>query len=261
MKAALLSIAAAAVLSAQQPQIENAKLESRSLKGSLASELKSSGAGPFWAAWSEPIIPRQSGDMCSWNGDGGRAAGAPVRLEGPVALVVLVRVEDSQVERIRVASGDCRFDGGGLSFYWFNGVPARDSVNWLKAQMAGRQSEQAILAISLHSGPDADRALDELTAPGQTPRVRERAAFWLGVSRGSHGVEVLKRMLANDPDERVKEQVIFALSQSRDPAGITTLIDTARHNADPRLQKKAMFWLGQSKDPRAFDFLAQILKN
>lgn len=261
MKTILLTIMAAAVLPAQQPQIENAKLESRTFNGSLTSQLKSFGAGPFWAAWQEPIIPRQSGDMCSWNANEGRAANAPVRLEGPVRLIVLVRVENSQVDQIRVASGDCQFDGGGLGFYWLNSVPAAESVNWLKSQITGRPLESAIMAISLHAGPDADRALDDLTAPGQTARVRERTAFWLGVSRGAHGVEVLKRMLANDPDPRVREQAVFALSLSKDPAGITTLIDTARHNADTGLRRKAMFWLGQSKDPRAFDFLAQILKN
>ncbi len=261
MKTIMLTIAAVVVVYARQPRIENAKLESRTFSGSLPSQLKSFGAGPLWVAWSEPIVPRQSGDMCSWNGNEGRVADAPVRLEGPVSLTVLVRVENSQVDRIRVASGDCRFDGGGLPFYWLNAVPAAESVNWLKSQVTGTQLESAILAISLHAGKDADRALDDLAAPDQSPRVREKTAFWLGVSRGSHGIEVLKRMLANDPDLRVKEQVIFALSVSKDPAGIATLIDTARRNPDIELRKKAMFWLGQSKDPRAFDFLAQVLKN
>lgn len=261
MKTILAALTAAAVLYGQQPQIENAKLESRPFRGSLASQLKSFGAGPFWAAWSEPIISRQSGDMCSWNLDGGRATNAPVRLEGPVSLIVLVRVENSQLDRMRVTSGDCRFDGGGLPFYWLNNVPAAESVSWLKSQIGGRQLESAVMAISLHAGPDADRALDDLVAPGQPPHVRERTAFWLSVSRGAHGVDVLKRMLADDPDERVKEQVIFALYVSKDPAGLTTLIDTARKNPDPALRRKAMFWLGQSKDPRAFDFLAQLLKN
>ena len=266
MKATLLAISCVASLCAQQqPQVENSKLETRAFAGSLASQLRSFGAGTYWAAWAEPIIPGRHGDMCGWDGNGWNgndehAAGAPVRLEGPTSLVVLVRMENAQVDRIRVASLDCRFDGGGLPFYWLSAVPAGESVSWLKAQTAGNHADAAIMAISLHSGPAADRALDDFAAANQPERVREKAAFWLGSSRGARGVDILKRMLASDPSQRVREQVVFALSQSPDPAGIAAVIAAVRNNPDPAVRKRAMFWLGQSKDPRALDFFAQVLK-
>lgn len=245
MKTVLSFLAAAAILSAQQPQVENAKLETRALNGSLASQIRSLGAGPFWTAWSEPIVSGQHNDMCRWGDGDGHAAGTPVRLEGPTALVVLVRVENSQIDRIRVSSPDCSLDAGGLPFYWITSVPAAESVNWLKSEVAGAQMESAILAISLHSGAAADRALDDLTAPGETARVRERTAFWLGTSRGAHGVDVLKRMLANDPSPQVREQVVFGLSVSRDPGALSTLLDAAKSNKDPQVRSKALFWLAQ----------------
>ena len=46
----LMALAAAGLL-AQQPQVENAKLETRAFSGSLRTELAQHGAGPFWAAW------------------------------------------------------------------------------------------------------------------------------------------------------------------------------------------------------------------
>lgn len=260
--AALLSTVC--VWAQQQPQVDNAKFEARTFSGALSSQLSSPGAGPFWAAWSEPIISGRNGDMCWSNGNNWNehAAGAPVRLEGQTSLVVLVRMENAQVDQLRIASPDCRFDGGGLAFYWFNGVPPAESVNWLKAQVGGRHSDSAILAISLHSGPAADRALDDFVSTSQPERVREKTAFWLGSSRGAHGVDVLKRMLANDPSQKVREQVIFALSQSQDPAGMATVIDAAKNDKDGQVRSKALFWLAQkAANKQALDAISNAVLN
>lgn len=252
MKALLITIAGAVTLLAQQqPQVENARLESRPFAGSLATELAGFGAGPFWAAWQEPIIPGRRGDMCwvhnsdfGYNDDG-HATNAPVRLEGPTSVVMLVRIENAQVDQLRTASPDCRFDGGGLPFYWITGVPSDASLAWLKTQVPGKHSDGAILAIGLHSGAAADRTLDDLTDPSQPDRVRERTAFWLGSTRGAQGVDRLKRMLARETSEKVREQVIFALSQSKDPAGIAAVLDAARNDKDPRVRSRALFWAAQ----------------
>jgi hypothetical protein len=245
MKIPTIAILSAVLLSAQQPRIENARLETRAFTGSVASQLSSLGAGTFWTAWQEPMIPGRHGEMCGWDGNYGHAADAPVRLEGPTSLVVLVRMENARVDRIRVASLDCRFDGGGLPFYWLNAVPASESVNWLKMQVAAAHPDSAILAVSLHAGPAADRALDDFVGPNQPDRVREKAAFWLGNSRGAHGVDVLKRMLASDTSQRVREQAVFALSQSPDPAGMAALMDAAKNDKDGQVRSKALFWLAQ----------------
>jgi hypothetical protein len=267
MKILVTAFLATVCVWAQQPQVENARLESRTLAGSLSAQfgtLSSSSTGPFWAAWSEPMIPGQQGDMC-WSNGGNwneHATGAPVRLEGQTSLVVLVRMENAQVDQIRIASSDCRFDGGGLPFYWLNSVPPAESVNWLKTQVTGRHLDSAILAISLQSGPAADRALDDFVSPGQPERVREKTAFWLGTSRGAHGVDVLKRMMASDPSLKVREQVVFALSQSKEPAGMAAVIDAARNDRDAQVRGKALFWLAQkAANKQAQDTISNAVLN
>ena len=269
MKTILIAMTFTAALPAQQPpQMENAKLELRAFSGTLAAQISSFGAGPFWTAWQEPIIAGRHGDMC-WNqGNGnradndGHAAGAPVRLEGPAAVIVLARIENAQVSQLRVASPDCRFDGGGLPFYWINGVPAAESIAWLRAQVTGNHADEAILAIAMHSGQNADRALDELIAPSQPERVREKAAFWIGSTRGAPGVDVLKRMLTNDTSEKVREQVVFALSQSGQPAGMAAVLDAARNDKDPRIRSRALFWAAQkAAGQQAKDAINRAIEN
>jgi hypothetical protein len=268
MKTLVIAFLSTICIWAQQPQIENAKLETRTfVAGTLTSQLAAlsfSGAGPFWATWSEPMIPGRQGDLCWSNGDNQNehATGAPVRLEGQTALVVLVRMENAQVDQIRIASLECRFDGGGLPFFWFNAVPPAESVNWLKTQVGGKHLDSAILAISLHSSPAADRALDDFVEPSQPERVREKTAFWLGISRGAHGVDVLKRMMANDPSQKVREQVVFALSQSKEPAGTAAAIDAAKNDKDGQVRGKALFWLAQkAANKQALDVISNAVLN
>ncbi len=239
----------AATLLAQQPSVENAKLETRAFSGPLAAELSRIGAGPFWAAYSEPIIAGQHGDMCSWirngNDDSGRTAGAPMRLEGEIALVILIRMENGRVDQLRVTSPDCHLDAGGLPFYWLTGIPAAESLAWLKTQAPGAYSETAIMAISLHQSNSADQVLADLAQTTEPVEVRKRAAFWLGSSRGARGTATLKRMLAGDPNSDVRDRVVFALSRTKDPAGIPLVIEAARSDKDPHIRGQALFWLAQ----------------
>ncbi len=222
-----------------QAQVENANVQTHAVRGSVRTELSSLGAGPFWAAWQEPIIGGRHGDMCD------HQTTAPVRLEGQVAILVMVRIEGGQVEQLRTASPDCRFDGGGLPFHWLTGVAPAESVAWLKTQISDRKPDAALSALALHAGPEAEQALDQLTAPAQAEHLRSRAAFWLGSTRGAHGVETLKRMLASDPSPAVREQAVFALSVSKEPAALATLLDEAKSDRTPQVRSKALFWLAQ----------------
>jgi len=239
---------------AQRPEIENAHLQTKAFSGSLASQLQQLGAGPFWAGYSEQMVPGRHGSMC-WNdgnGEGGHAANAPVRLEGEVAVVVLIRVENSRVDKLRITSPDCRLDAGGLPFYWIENVPAAQSIAWLKSQaeQTTTRNDNAVFAIALHADASADRALDELSAPPAPDYLREKTAFWLGQLRGAKGVDRLRQMLSSDPSPKVRERAVFALSQSRDPRGTQVVIDTARTDKDPRVRGQALFWLAQKAGNR-----------
>jgi hypothetical protein len=254
MKSVTLLLLGGLIAFAQQPKVENAKLETRNLSGSLAAQFAQFGGGPWWAAYAEPMIPGQRGDFCWYdNNNRGdyRAPGTPIRLEGPTTLVVMVRWENGTVNRIRNTTPDCLIDAGGLPFYWLNGVSAAESVNWLKAQTgAAINNNQAISTIALQAGPEATRALEDFTAPTQPDKVRERVAFWLGNSRGAEGFRTLERMLANDPSRNVRKQVIFAMTESREPGAMEKVIAAARNDKDPQVRGQALFWLAQKASAR-----------
>ena len=254
MKLLSILVISAMAAMAQRPEIENSQLQTKPFYGSLASELQQFGAGPFWAGYSEPVVPGRHGSMC-WNdgnGDGGHAANAPVRLEGEVAVIVLIRVENSHVDKLRITSPDCRLDAGGLPFYWIENVPPAQSVAWLKtqAEQTATRNDSPVFAIALHADASADRALDELSEPRTPDTIREKTAFWLGQLRGAKGVDRLRAMLASDPSPKVRERAVFALSQSRDPRGIQVVIDTARNDKDPHVRGQALFWLAQKAGNR-----------
>ena len=266
MKLFAAAVLGAASLWGQQPQVENAKVETVALSGTLQAELARHGSGPFWAAWSEPIIHGHRFDGC-WSSysDGnyqdGHVAGAPVRLEGQTTLLIMVRIDNSQVDQVRLSSLDCRFDGGGVPFYSITGVSPEQSIAWLKTQVNERNPERMISAIALHSDPASDKALDELIATTQPARIRERAAFWLGTTRGARGLDILKRMIAADPDMRVREQAVSALAQSKDPNALTLLISEAREDKTPQIRGKALFWLAQKAQKQAVDTIANAVAN
>jgi hypothetical protein len=237
-------------LLAQQPTIDNAKLETRAVSGSVAAELSSLGQGPYWTGWSEPIIPGQHSDVCSWYRNGnnietGRTPGTPVRLEGETALVVLVRVENGQPGELKLSSPDCHLDAGGLPFYWLTNVSPAESISWLRSQIAPRRNDSPIMMIALHRDAAADRALDALTADDQPIDTRKRAALALGTSRGAHGVARLKQMLASDTMPDVRERVVLALSESKAPEAMPLVIDAARNDKDAHVRGQALMWLAQ----------------
>jgi len=243
---------AACLLGQTQPRVENAKLEVRDFAGSLAAQITQAGPGPLWMAWAEPAQAGRGGDSC---------LSEVSHLEGQTSFVVLVRIENSRADQIRISSPDCRFDAGGLAFLWLNNVPASESVTWLKSQFAGPHADAALRAIGLHSGPEALAALFEAAKNDRNPRIRSRAFFWLAQKAGNKQAQkAIGDVLANDPDRSVREQAVFALKQLPPDQGIPLLIGVAKNNADTAVRKKAMFWLGQSTDPRALEFFAQVLK-
>ena len=118
---AIVSIAAVGALQAQQPQVQNAKVETRAVAGGLEATLRaiqSAQSTPVWVGYAVPIVPgdRQS---CCWNNNSRGCflepndydrrvigvAAQPVKLEGPTHLVVLYRFENRQVSDPYIYSG------------------------------------------------------------------------------------------------------------------------------------------------------------
>lgn len=231
-----------AALLAQQPPLENATPHQKAYAGSVDSTLGQLGNGPLWAGYSEKIIPGQRGQMC-W----GHEAGS-VKLEGPTALVVLVRIENGKVDRVQTISPDCRVDAGGLPFYWIDAVPPAASVAWLKTQVTRppiERTDSLVHAIALHDDSSADAALQDLASSAHPQKIREKAILFSGVSRGSRGVAILRQLLENDPDDRIREKAVMALCLGKQPAGLDAAIAAAKNDKSARVRGQALFWLAQ----------------
>lgn len=272
------SLAAAGALG-QQPRIENAKLETRSVSGGLASTINAIVAAqgaPLWIGYAEPVIhgDRQmccfnNGYACGCSLEGSNQnqstvenSGSTVRLEGPTHLVVLYRVEDHKIGKVRTFSPDCELDAGGLPFIWLNGVPPAESVHFL-VPLATQEGLRhgPLQAIAMHADPFADQALEQLTAVSSPESVRRDAAFWLGSARGKPGFEILTRMLRDDPSDKVREQVIFALTQSKEPDALNTIIRTAHDDKSSRVREQALFWLAQKAGNKVVSTIQNAIEN
>jgi HEAT repeats len=285
-----------------QQQVVNARAESLAVSGTGADRvgaalraLASRGTGPLWAAWTTPAEGRFTG--CCWESSGcegcrleptapGVTPAPLVRqtalaLEGDRELVVLVRIEESRVERLRTVGVSCPLDAGGLPFVTLTGVSGADSVAWLRAQTDTSEStravekdkglaktvekgkglaDAAVHAIGRHADPAAVPALLDLARHHAEPRVRGSALVALAQAAGRRAAPDLVSAADRDPDTEVKRRAVFAISQLPKDEAVPLLIRMAREHTNSVVRRQAMFWLGQSKDPRAIEFFASILK-
>ena len=293
------------VIAAQQPRILNGRLSTQAA-GSLQQTFRAAVTAQTDAAWigySVPVADRER-TMCCWSSSDGTtyisgsmshggpccgncriepgAAGStaaaqpaqapaspagPIKLEGSDRMVVMFRVVDRQVERIRAFSEDCELDAGGRQVTWLQDVRPSDSVALLES-MIGTDAERnknritnaALSALAMHAEPTALTTLERLARSHKSTSVRGEAIFWMGQAAGRKAVGVISEAIEKDPETEVKRRAVFALSQLPKSEGVPLLIDVAKKNANPVVRKQAIFWLGQSRDPRALEFFAEILK-
>jgi hypothetical protein len=256
---------------AQQPRVDNARMETRAVSGGLESTFRgivAAQSAPTWIGYSVPIV---AGDhqMCCWNnnvmcgcsleprnGDQSFTVSnnQTVKLEGPRELVVLFRVESRQTGKIRTFTPECNLDAGGLPFIWLTGVTPAESIRLLLAMAKDatggsreehRKSDGATAAIAMHADAAADPALEELTSQNQPEQVRRQAIFWLGNARGQRGFEIVSRVVREDPSDKIREHAIFALTQNKDPRALEVVASVAHNDKSPRVRGQALFWLAQ----------------
>lgn len=283
---------------AQQPRIQNGRLMSQPAGALDATfrRLVSAQAEPGWIGYAVPVV-RRSEDRLStgdtWISDGlvftsGRLATCglepstttnrrpagrpvqmqnPVRLEGPETLVVLYRIEEKAVQRIRIFSPDCELDAGGRTIQWLEGVTGADSVRRLATYVSttevrsDRLSETAIGAIALHRDEAADAMLERLGARDHPEFVRRKVTFWMGNARGARGFEAVKKIARDDPSEEVRKHAMFGLSQSTDAQSIPELVRFAKQDASPKVRGEAIFWLAQKAGQRAAAEITAAIEN
>jgi len=289
-----------AALAAQQPRIVNGQVVSQPAGSALAQTFRSlvaQEADVAWIGYAVPVRDRNQ-TMCCWsNGDsyvsgsisssdapccgscriepattGTQRAGTasaptgPVKLEGADHMLVLIRVANRQVERVRTFSEDCEIDAGGRTVRWLEGANPADSVALLESivndtkERKSRVTSGALAALSQHAEPSAGAVLQRLARTHTSPAVRGDAIFWVAQLAGDKAVGTITEAIHSDPETEVKRRAVFALSQLPKDQGVPLLIDVARKNTNPAVRKQAIFWLGQSRDPRALEFFAEILK-
>lgn len=272
---AFLLLASGAFAQNWQPNVTNARLETRVFSGNLDSQIRA--ANPSWFGYAVKTTPGDHQNCC-WDGSGqsgcwlegqskgtviGARSNGPVQLEGPDAVAILFRVANNVVEKVHVYSISCALDAGGLPFVWLSGVPAPASISYLEALIAKAPSthvsNSAIFAISQHDGPEALDALIQTARTGSSPHIRGQAIFWLAQKAGARASATITDAILNDPDTEVKKRAVFALSQLPKDEGVPKLIEVARTQKNPDVRRQAFFWLGQSQDPRALAFIQEVL--
>lgn len=262
MKLALLAcFVSVGVAQTLQPNVVNARLETRPYSGDLASQLRAS--SPTWFGYAARSAHRRDEGCWQCCSQARSEHAQPVQLEGTDQIAILLRVDHDSVERLRVTSFNCSMDAGGLPFIWLTDVPASASLSLLRQLAAANGSEPArdaaIFAISQHAGAGAITMLEQLARPPQPPHLRGQALFWLAQRAGERASTIITGAIDNDPDTEVKKKAVFALSQLPKDESIPKLIEIARQNKNREVQKQAFFWLGQSGDPRALAFFEQVL--
>ena len=221
----------------QQPRLINGRLETHVVSAGLAKDLPALArtlTEPAWIGYAMPMIDGNH-HMCDDWSDGRRAtfSTAPVHLEAPGYFLVLFRIEDRQVARVRTYSADCPLDASGKTVHWFTTVTAADSLAYLTATVSGPSSssrivDSAVTAIAMHAGQPALDRLVSLARNHDRSKVRSSALFWLAQRAGEKAAGTITDAIENDPDTDVKKRAVFALSQLPKDEGVPLLIQQAR---------------------------------
>jgi hypothetical protein len=270
---------------AQTPNVINGRVIPQAAASGLAAAVRTVGdtqTEPVWIGYTAPAKPGDHSMCCGENGywsscgleprsgttivDGSRPGGTgTAKLEGDQTVVVLLRVEEKNVQKIRMFSPDCQLDAGGRSIYWLDAVKGPESIAFLSTFVSDegkrndRLSTSALAAIAMHGDPSAVPALIKFARQDPSKKVRGDALFWLAQRAGDKAAGEITAAIEQDPDTDVKRRAVFALSQLPRDEGVPLLIQQARTNKNPVVRKQAMFWLGQSNDPRALAFFEEIL--
>jgi HEAT repeat protein len=258
----------------QDPQVQNGRTEHRPVT-SIARDLVAVGGGaePVWVGWLVPMVAGER-DLCNWYSnpsvtvrgffaDAGQTGTTrpqiapptgPVPLEAGTRLLVLARMLDGRLDRLRTLTDDCPIDAGGRTIYWLDGVTPASSLAWLESLTAldaatvadrltldARRSTatSAVSAIALHADAGADAMLDRLAGSGTDASLRRQAASRMAAYRGATGFAALQRLLASETDLAMRRSVVSALGQTRQPGTPDLMLGLARDDRDPRARGEA----------------------
>ena len=185
-------------------------------------------------------------------------AGNVVRLEGSDRMVVLFRVAERAVDRIRVFSEDCELDAGGRTVTWLEGVRPADSVALLESFATpadGRRDrvvDGAISAIALHGDPAADASLDRLVAAESAGSGSEEGHLLARQhARRARTGDAQARAQGGSERRGAEGRGVRRLAEPRSRRVRRAALGLARTDASPRIRGEAIFWLAQKAGQKA----------
>jgi HEAT repeats len=279
-----------------QPQLLRAKVVEHSAQAGLQPAIQdllkadSLKTAPAWIAYGAPIIPGERHMCCFYNAANSRnvACCGACRLEPSTGQAIIadrlsdcratlasiffvfLRARGGRIDQVRTFSLDCTIDAAGATVYWLTGVLPAQSIAYLESLLEPSdttgshrpRSDDIVSAIALHADPAADRTLEKLVQPGQPGKVRGQAAFWIGNSRGSRGLDILIPLINSDNDRHFLDEAIFAISQSeeRDRA-FKKLVQFARRDPRSEVREQALFWLAQEAGEKAAGVITESIEN
>jgi hypothetical protein len=288
----IAAVTLAVTVAAQQPRITNGRLAVQPARPPLPQSFRAIVAAQTEVAWigyTVPVLDRQRVMCCFMSGTSfisgsmvmsSEASGwvpavcgiepatdaerkpaspvqGPVKLEGAERMMVLFRIAERQVDRIRTFSEDCEVDAGGRPMVWLENVQPSDSVALLESlvtpepERARRVSNGALSAIAMHADGAAGPLLERFARRHESTTVRGEALFWIAQRNDRNAEAVILDALDKDPSAAVRKRAVFALGQLESGRGIPSLIKTARTNSDPATRGEAIFWLAQKAGQKA----------
>ncbi|HEV8582485.1 MAG TPA: HEAT repeat domain-containing protein [Thermoanaerobaculia bacterium] len=281
----LLLALAASALTAQEPPVTNARIETASAAAGLEAAVRQAGGRgqePVWVGWSVPMIFKERYLCClgqvgrkNWTQTTCHLEGRnqswgstdDVKVPADQDLLVLVRLRGQEIDEVRSYSESCSIDADGRRFVWLGDVKPEESVALLaKLARSGETRtksrdfpENALAALSHHRNARADDVLEDLASAPHSEDMREHALFWIGQNRGERGAKFLTKVMTGDPDEDIRGKAIFSLSQSEVPGVADAIIAVSRNDRSGEVRGEALFWLAQMGDAKAPDAILQAI--
>jgi hypothetical protein len=282
---ASLALMLAAGLAFQGPPVRNGSVETRA--GAIADAVAAERPDgvPVWLAWTVPMVSGAT-TMCTTWTDGetwrrglwleNRAArdttppATPeaIPIEGGTKLVVLARVVNGTVERLRLATDDCPIDAGGRRFVWLADVAPPASVAFLGTLMRpgadappGHESlpSSAVGAIALHADGAAERLL-LASLEGEGGPLRRESAHWLARTRSALAFGRLQTLIAAERDTAQRRALVAALASTRETGTLAHLLRIAETDREPAVRGNAMYAYARQAPESVLSNVVQLIE-
>lgn len=253
---------------AQPGNLANAQLVDKSSANNPARLIKQ--AEGHWLAFRIPTL-EGARSPCCWQGSWKNAAEPGCRLDkqhqnygtstsSPLAehVIVYSRIENAQVDDMRILGESCPVDASGATVVWMNEVKEKAGIDWLINAATAEHEHAALHGLALHEADKAGEALYDL-AIADRHDLSENAIFWLGNSRAEQGFILLEKLLAKLPQGDTRRHINFALSQNDSEEAAELLMEVSRTDDDREQRADALFWLAQAYPGHAKPWLVKIL--